>query len=61
MRQHRAVRPALGMPRIDALDPIQKLFGLGIILRVDVVLDQQQEAADMIAVALEGAFQRGQH
>ena len=61
MANDRPVGPAVGLPRVYGLDPVQKLPRRRIVLGVNVMVSEQQEAAHMPAVLLERGSQRGQH
>src|SRR2546425_2535149 len=61
MSKDSAIGPSFGMPGIDGFNAVQKLFGAGIIFGVDSVIDEQQEAGDVVTVALEGGVDRSNH
>src|SRR5437867_12481028 len=59
--EHSSVGPGLRLPRVDGLNPLEERLRLAIILGIKTVIYQQEEAADVIAVALEGIVERIRH
>jgi hypothetical protein len=61
MRQHRAIRPGLGLPGIHLERARQELVGLRVLLGVHRMIHQQQHAWDVIRILLEDLAQQLQH
>jgi len=58
VREHRAIGPRVRMPRVDRLDVVQQLCGPRVVLGVDPVVGQQQQARHVLPIDAQRGFQR---